>query len=118
MRISDWSSDVCSSDLRVRRSPEHLGRVVPIEEHRADRIFAHRSDAVRQYKPAFVQFDRRAAIADLDELPREAGFQQQLAAFPAIDRIRSQEVEILEIGREACRESGCRYVENSVLSVS
>src|SRR3546814_7817426 len=27
MRISDWSSDVCSSDLRRVRSPRHRGRL-------------------------------------------------------------------------------------------
>src|SRR3546814_11099865 len=33
MRISDWSSDVCSSDLRtIRRSPESLRRPIALRQ--------------------------------------------------------------------------------------
>src|SRR3546814_5523005 len=31
MRISDWSSDVCSSDLVVQRDAVHLGEERPLE---------------------------------------------------------------------------------------
>src|SRR3546814_3249279 len=32
MRISDWSSDVCSSDLHVDAASRSLGRLVEVEE--------------------------------------------------------------------------------------
>src|SRR3546814_5687463 len=32
MRISDWSSDVCSSDLPGRLAPEILGGEIPVEQ--------------------------------------------------------------------------------------
>ena len=54
---------------RFARSCEHLRGIHLVEECRADRIFPHRADAVRQQQPAFVELDRRSAIADLDQLP-------------------------------------------------
>src|SRR3546814_10360259 len=43
MRISDWSSDVCSSDLRRRRSQAHL--VALIQEPRVPRRAGHKRRA-------------------------------------------------------------------------
>src|SRR3546814_9004497 len=53
MRISDWSSDVCSSDLRACRGAQH---------HLADRLhfvsplFAVRAGSGRAATPSFVIF--------------------------------------------------------------
>src|SRR3546814_297626 len=38
MRISDWSSDVCSSDLICRRVPEGRGRRLLSERQGVDRV--------------------------------------------------------------------------------
>ena len=54
-----------------------------VEQHRADRIFAHRADAVRQQQPAFIEFDRRSAIADLNELPGKFRPENRLTVVPA-----------------------------------
>ena len=75
---------ILGGEDRVARAAEYLRRVVAVEQHRADRILAHRPDAVGQHQPAFVEQDRCAAIADLDELPRIFGAHQQLAAVPCI----------------------------------
>src|SRR3546814_9042520 len=55
MRISDWSSDVCSSDLRDHRTRDAVG-----DEHRpfADQRRVHRGDRIMD--AAFQRFDRGA----------------------------------------------------------
>src|SRR3546814_16587466 len=44
MRISDWSSDVCSSDLRLQRAPPHLAA----HAHRHLMVFAGAHHAVQE----------------------------------------------------------------------
>src|SRR3546814_4403034 len=90
MRISDWSSDVCSSDLVIavqpiiRRTCEAVGAVVDIEQNRiverrsfpdqpADighlkrdaRIIQDAADDVRERPPRPV-YDRRYKLGDAD----------------------------------------------------
>jgi hypothetical protein len=79
------------------RAREHLRRIVLVEQRRADRIFAHRADAMGQHQPALVELDRRAAIAHLDELPRILRLDQQLAAFPMGDVVRRMEEDVLAV---------------------
>src|SRR3546814_2915019 len=91
MRISDWSSDVCSSDL-----PRRLPR-------RAD---AHPQRLWREVGAAQEgegQPDRRgyARRADRDRLGQAARPQVQLA---------DQGQARVEIGRASCRERVCQYV--------
>src|SRR3546814_6904342 len=66
MRISDWSSDVCSSDL-------HVGQPDLI-----DLIFLHQhllveALAIADTKAVVGQVDRLAVGIDIDELNREVG---------------------------------------------
>src|SRR3546814_10430871 len=82
MRISDWSSDVCSSDLRcVRRSPR-LGRPEPCPTGAS----------------ALSEFARQAR-APVATGQHGRDFQQPLLSLPAA-----------EIGRASCRERVCQYV--------
>src|SRR3546814_2650269 len=81
MRISDWSSDVCSSDLQAGR----LGC------NAANLIFARKF----------------AAAVDTDG-PRRIAFCVQALFFAVEDVIRGQVHE--EIGRASCRERVCQYV--------
>lgn len=52
--------------------------VVEIEEDGAEAVFAHGADAVCDDEPARAGFDRRAAVAELDEFPRVLGPNQDL----------------------------------------
>ncbi len=70
------------ADQRLARTAQNLGRIVLVQENGADRVFSDRPNAVDQQQPAVVQFDRRAAIADLNELPRVFRPKKGLAAFP------------------------------------
>src|SRR3546814_16820693 len=99
MRISDWSSDVCSSDLiadhpHQRDVEPHIGAHADRADHQqgCDRI-----DAV---------IDEIAIVGPLDAAPaREA----------AVERIAEPGDEI---GRASWRERGCQYVEMSVVDVA
>src|SRR3546814_13748116 len=100
MRISDWSSDVCSSDLSQaykirRRSTWSLG--IMLEE--AVVIVA---DDHPMFRVAL-----RLGVERLDPSVRviEVG---SLAALK--DAVRRHPETKLEIGRASCRERVCQYV--------
>src|SRR3546814_2026146 len=86
MRISDWSSDVCSSDLRLRRrlSQEHLARRVGLSVRWLREI--------ESGNPAVALDDHLRCAAALRLAP----------AFVLLP--------LLEIGRASCRERVCQYV--------
>src|SRR3546814_3498681 len=97
MRISDWSSDVCSSDLAARAHATDAG----LHRQRVD------ADATR------FEHEVRAALAHLEagEVTRGVEHHEHGTrhAFP-----RALQVELgqcrEEIGRASCRESVCQYV--------
>src|SRR3546814_14518096 len=82
-------------DERYARAPEHARGIVLVEQNRADRIMAYGADAMGEEQPAFVEFDGRAAIADLDELPRRFGLHDNLAHAPIVDVARHNAVPAL-----------------------
>src|SRR3546814_14792799 len=99
MRISDWSSDVCSSDL-----DSHA--VVPVM---IDRKFQLRADAVigRNQQRVLVssgfQIEKAAKTAEFSVCSGAAGgFGERRDGTD--QRIAS------EIGRASCRERVCQYV--------
>src|SRR3546814_18077431 len=90
MRISDWSSDVCSSDL--------LGRIEDAFAARERELAMGRRGA-----RAWVAESRETAQVVLDRLLRPKGRR--------FDRVRILRFgSRVEIGRASCREGGCRYV--------
>src|SRR3546814_19674919 len=105
MRISDWSSDVCSSDL-LQIQPE-IGQVVQyVTACVVVTLFGcHRSSSYRRYayriQPAPVPATRL-----VDKLRRS----------PAGREIARRTA--LQIGRASCREKVCQYVWTSVVAVS
>src|SRR3546814_18012649 len=99
MRISDWSSDVCSSDLGglFLRGREHAGDQSQ-RVHRLRRLRARMSGGSH-----LARYRERAGEV--------AGAQHHL--FRRMAEHYSQ-----EIGRASCRERVCQYVSISVVSVS
>src|SRR3546814_9612110 len=76
MRISDWSSDVCSSDLRILALTVHGGEVelgLYLDTHRRHRAAGRRLEIFRR-----VEHRLRRDAADV-----EAGAAQRLAPFGA-----------------------------------
>src|SRR3546814_20077876 len=91
MRISDWSSDVCSSDL-LGVAAEHDVGTAP----RHVRGDGHRAQASRPGDDLGLT----RVVLGVEDL--------------VLDTLLGQE----EIGRASCRERACQYVLLSVLAVS
>src|SRR3546814_2538837 len=100
MRISDWSSDVCSSDLNGEdQGMPVLGRRMPSAESQAGN--AERDDGNA------CEFARRQRLHE--NKPGDQRHQQR--PKPARDRIDLAEIAVtIEIGRASCRERVCQYV--------
>src|SRR3546814_3470640 len=99
MRISDWSSDVCSSDLQWLDDEKTLN-----EEGLRKKIL-EAADAIYREKEAQVgadslrQFERAVMLQSMDTHWREH--------LSALDHLRQG---IHQIGRASCRERVCQYV--------
>src|SRR3546814_13957474 len=115
MRISDWSSDVCSSDLEIYDYMRLLWARVGVPYSPAtglpiaaqtvsqmvDRVMAL-PDGTRLYLLAPVVRGRKGEYRKELAEWRKAGFQRV--------RIDGEFFEIDEIGRASCRERVCQYV--------
>src|SRR3546814_15045581 len=100
MRISDWSSDVCSSDLVV------------VEAQAVDDCLVARQPEHARLRVARLRLWRDRA--DLDEA--EAQRQQRVDVGAVLVQPRGQADRVAEghaereIGSASCRERGCQYV--------
>src|SRR3546814_5847148 len=95
LRISDWSSDVCSSDLADRKGRRRceIGSVSKLMGKR--------------YCAALKDGDRQTAAQDDVDLVAVAGQRQdqRLETMPpALEHV------VIQIGRASCRERVCQYV--------
>src|SRR3546814_16297737 len=91
MRISDWSSDVCSSDLGNDANHPHGGGL----RHAAGHGMANRLGGDPQAEQAHHRALQQRGAGTPDQRQRED-----------------------EIGRASCRARVCQYVEISVVAVS
>src|SRR3546814_14406767 len=118
MRISDWSSDVCSSDLADARA--RLADVLardPGAKRRADDIYRMWDllgtlPAPRKWTPsrtaagiARLKFRPRSMFTPLVARAVAASLIFAIAALGALSLFHSP-----EIGRASCRERVCQYV--------
>src|SRR3546814_12298795 len=98
MRISDWSSDVCSSDLYTRSAagwPRQELRQVALQG------LAHHLPAGAEI--ALQAVDQRVVVA--------AGDEQRQGALVVGGRMEQhQPAQHAQIGRASCRERVCQYV--------
>src|SRR3546814_6318591 len=91
MRISDWSSDVCSSDLLDKViNGYHIPAAACVSEHSVE---------FRQKDTAGVEVLHVQYMADFGSFRDNVG---NLLPVPACPN--------LQIGRESCRERVCKYV--------
>src|SRR3546814_14223110 len=104
MRISDWSSDVCSSDLLAAPGD----RCVP-GGRPGQSVLDRLRLALEQADLEILGLVDRFAVGLHDAI---GGAQHQLAHSDAL------EVEVVEIGRASCRERVCQYGSISVVAVS
>src|SRR3546814_11687353 len=103
MRISDWSSDVCSSDLidRARAEPpdaaDARGQPCHLRHELLVARLACKRDADREHG-----LNHRRARRYMDRAIVEKGTR----AAPGTEGL----AERGKIGRASCRERGCQYV--------
>src|SRR3546814_6631101 len=101
MRISDWSSDVCSSDLH------HV--------HRLARVHAGFDELALTFLTPVLRIVRIDHVASLVEQVALAVALEDRAEVPAMPmvicelRVLQRGVEV-KMGRASCRERVCQYV--------
>src|SRR3546814_13412969 len=115
MRISDWSSGVCSSDLGVHRlepalSCEIVG-ILPVGRRSEAQALPGLHDGKRTHGSAYSSLPAGIVAIEahrrhVDELPRKK--ELVLGERGAVRRDRG--VESDKIGRASCRERVCQYV--------
>src|SRR3546814_15751007 len=102
MRISDWSSDVCSSDLLDRVAP---GREDSVDEAHDGRVLDKTFNRRRALQQATEAFCPRAVESALAE--RRGGKTRLEGSIDLLD----------VIGKASCRERESQYVWVSVFDV-
>src|SRR3546814_13914399 len=108
MRISDWSSDVCSSDLALRRA--RLGRVqtalrkLPWTSLQSGDLDLALTHAHKRAHKAHARARRKGRDRDWHRWRRRV----RLLLY-ARDVLAAAGVDV-EIGRASCRERVCQYV--------
>src|SRR3546814_13273561 len=99
MRISDWSSDVCSSDLSVRG--DFFFRVSHATECGIERVFTHGTlGAARRWENISFAAEHLGQISEIASnlLGKRDGMRSARFHFTG------------KIGRASCRERVCQYV--------
>src|SRR3546814_14594140 len=121
MRISDWSSDVCSSDLLNALSKDFFAGVTAGLDALGIR-YQRNPHLVRgfdYYCHSAFEFVTDALGAQGTVLAggRYDGLVETLGGPPIPGVGRAAGLERLEIGRASVRERVCKYVEISVVAV-
>src|SRR3546814_16773838 len=98
MLISDWSSDVCSSDLLFI----DRGIVRSCQAHREGGNAQHKTSGTRVRMPRNDQMIRQWQLMRLLESPRGKTLQELIQALPQ-DSIRSEERRVGKEGVSTCR---------------
>src|SRR3546814_12187612 len=113
MRISDWSSDVCSSDLHVRiahvQKLQHLAFGDAVGGVGEDPLHVHRVEFDHQLEAARIQevADQHAGSV----APHRVGGAAAAAQVGFVDHVVvEQGGGVDEIGRASCRVRVCKYV--------
>src|SRR3546814_19958315 len=104
MRISDWSSDVCSSDLARRDRIDEQGAT--------DRVPAEQS-ALRTFQNlnrGEIVLRRGADIGGEGNVREIADDARRALASDRLGHAADRVVRVRQIGRASCRERGSQYV--------
>src|SRR3546814_19407747 len=118
MRISDWSSDVCSSDLTENAQPAIMANAIAtlrVLEKEGGLMLADKADYVAGHSLGEYSALCGAQALDLattSRLLKLRGRAMQ-AAVPV-----GEGAMAAQLGRASCRESVCQYVSISVVAVS
>src|SRR3546814_16682605 len=111
MRISDWISDVCSSDLEHRIEPSP-GKRAELEVISGLPLF-WRENGVKADAPIITVLRQRFDVRPVDSplALEKGGAGMLLLAQPRAFSLDAQvALDAWKIGRASCRERGCQYV--------
>src|SRR3546814_5659300 len=107
MRISDWSSDVCSSDLTEDTLRRRFASAVRAPGPATSRV-RQLVDERKQQEAARTVDHIAASLGPVGNVERQAeqlSAQARAAAAPLYEISNAQ-----QIGRASCRERVCQYV--------
>src|SRR3546814_14795970 len=107
MRISDWSSDVCSSDLLQRQQAAISEADAGVKSARAD--LARTDDDLKRYRQLAASNyapNQKLESATADQRKDRAALEKG-AAGQALEQ--NQTPVLTENGRASCRERGWQY---------
>src|SRR3546814_13809878 len=109
MRISDWSSDVCSSDLNRGAEPQRTPPGTNLPDLRGQ----HHRYRQGRCAPPDREGHRAAESIGAEPMSNETTLDDVLALVETW-RMRSEGLSFVmdaeEIGRASCRERVCKYV--------
>src|SRR3546814_13517856 len=105
MRISDWSSDVCSSDLLQPNGIVVLEVTAP---DKTDRRKRGKNDTIDAENAAHAAF---AGIRTVTPKTRD-GLVESLRVLKVCRKtaVAARRIALQQIGRTSCRERVCQYV--------
>src|SRR3546814_12865214 len=124
MRISDWSSDVCSSDLyRTRGAVAEVGKALGLPRDLTKMltglVWGWSADGIPAERIAELNLnadDHRLRLT-LDLAQQLIGTPRHLSQHPGGFVLTQERLDDLvpieparKLGRAACRERGCQYV--------
>src|SRR3546814_10431329 len=117
MRISDWSSDVCSSDLTIGKTIE-FANVSPEERNRfsltdaeVEALAAQALIIEEHYgRPMDIEWGKDGVDGQLHILQARPETVQSRASVNVLRRYKLKGSNGTEIGRASCRESVCNDV--------
>src|SRR3546814_15246292 len=113
MRISDWSSDVCSSDLLDSEEPDNQSWFVDVRVLMA-------SDAPQAPRPESNYFADYDALVTKNRADIRADMLAAIQDGPGRDHVQPLDPAalVVTIGSASGRDSVCQYVYISVVAVS
>src|SRR3546814_18372822 len=106
MRISDWSSDVCSSDLAASMVVEpYVSKIIDSEEARpASSIDLGALETHAEALPS-----RSIVLETMESLDLSDDTEFAMEATPRA-KLKEKQVRISHLGRAPCRARVCQYV--------
>src|SRR3546814_15430247 len=105
MRISDWSSDVCSSDL----ADGHLTESVVIFLIKQERVFPIQFQIFNPVHNSMHLQEQRMTTVIFVEVRRPVMIPRLQPEIIPVDVIKNI-IVVRKIGRATCRERVCQYV--------